>query len=369
MPTLNTQTFGQIVRGYAAAVQSAATQAITFAVGSVELALAEAQASVAQWLQGLIVLLLSATRLSTSQGADADTFVGDFGLTRLPAVPSSGPVIFSRFTPTNSAFVAVGRTVQTPSGVSFVVIADTTQAAFSATLNGYTIPAGTASITATVQAVIAGTSGNVQASAITVITSPISGVDTVTNVAPFADGVNVESDRALKARFVVYIQGLRQAILTAIQAAIDDLQQGIQYTVTENENYNGAAQIGNFSVVCYPNDSVTVANVYAAVDAARGLTITFSVNGAGVMMHDVSVSVTAAAGYALSAVEASVTAAIQDFMSTQPLGAPLYYTQLYAVIYAVPGVQEATNLLLDGGTADIPTMPNQILQPGTVTVN
>lgn len=369
MPTLNTQTFGQIVRGYAAAVQSAASQAITFVTGSVALALAEAVASVAQWLQGLIVLLLSATRLSTSQGSDVDSFVGDFGLTRLPAVAAQGPLTLSRFTPTQAAFVPVSAVAQTASGIQFAVIADTTQTAYNATLGGYQIPAGTASITATVQALVAGSTGNVQANTITTLTSPIAGVDTVTNAAPFTDGVDIETDQALKARFQLYIQSRQQGILAAVESAIVDLQQGIQYVVMENENSAGAVQLGNFHIHLWPGTSTILSDVYAAVDAVRPLTSTFSLDAVTALAVNAVMTVSALPGYALANVESAVQTAVSDFMGSLPIAAPLYYTQVYAVAYGVPGVQEATGLTLNGATMDIMPAMNQIIQPGTVTVN
>ncbi len=258
---INTLSFTTLVRQQVAAIQAACSSVLTFVVGSLELARVQAIAGVSMWLQSLVMQLLTTTRLSTSSGSDVDSFVGDFGLTREAAVQASGTVIFSRFTPTNAATIAVGSTVATSDGTqSFVVIADSTQPLFNATLNAYVIPATVTSGNVTVQAANAGSQGNVLANTVTVISSAIVGVDTVANPNAFINGVDQESDTALRARFLLYIQGLRQGIKSAVGSAIANLQQGIQYDLVENLSYGGASQsrhsVGNRgSVRCHRCDS------------------------------------------------------------------------------------------------------------------
>ena len=50
----NTQTFSDLVRTQVAAIQGAAAGVVNFTVGSIELALVEAQAQVGLWLHGFI---------------------------------------------------------------------------------------------------------------------------------------------------------------------------------------------------------------------------------------------------------------------------------------------------------------------------
>lgn len=365
MPTLNTQTFGQMVRTAAAAVQSAASTAITFAVGSVELALVEAFSSLSQWLQSLIVQLLAATRLSTSQGTDVDTWVGDFGLTRLPAIAATGTVVFSRLTPTLQAIVSVGTQIAAGS-VLFTVIADLTQPTYSAAANGYVLAPGVPQANVTVTANVAGTTGNVTTNAITTIQSPITGIDAVTNPAPFVTGAGPETDAALKARFQVYIAGLKQGVGGAVQSVIEGLGQGIEYALVENQNWSGGEQVGHFYVAIWPNDSTLINLVYGALQPVRSLGITYSVHGAGEVLASVSVNITPAPQQVAQTLQSAVQDAISEFIANLTIGQPLYYTQLFAVIYGVPGVLEATGLTINGGTADITATNQQIIQPGTI---
>lgn len=371
---LNTQTFGQTVRNMVAAVQGAATSFLDFTVGSVALAILEAYAAVVMWLQGLIVYTLSVTRAATSQGTDLDSWMADYGLTRLPAVAATGSVTFGRITTTNAATIPVGSLVETADGSQqFAVIADTTQIAYSATQNAYLIPAGIASISATVQNVLDGTptegaDGNVVAGAINTLSSAIPYVDTVTNATAFSNGVNAETDAAFRIRFQAYLQGLREGIPAAVEAAIADLQQGIQYDLVENQTLAGVDQPGYFYVVINPYSSSLQAQVSAAIDAVRPTCSTFGVFQATQLVADVAASISALPGFTLASVQTAVQDAITAFIGTLGLGMPLYYTQLYAIAYGVAGVQEVTNLTVNNGTADLAPTSQQIVVAGTVAI-
>jgi hypothetical protein len=96
-------------------------------VGSILRAITEANAAVSLWLQGMILQVLGVTRLATSTGTDCDSFVNDFGMTRLGASGALGSVTFSRFTATAQAVIPIGQQVQTADGTqTFQVIVDPT---------------------------------------------------------------------------------------------------------------------------------------------------------------------------------------------------------------------------------------------------
>ena len=85
------QTFSTLVANAAAAVQGSARQLVDLTIGSTLRAVLEANASLALWMQWLILLVLRTTRAATSTGADLDTWVADFGLARLPRHPGHRP--------------------------------------------------------------------------------------------------------------------------------------------------------------------------------------------------------------------------------------------------------------------------------------
>lgn len=291
-------------------------------------------------------------------GTDVDSFGADFGFTRLAATSSSGQVTFSRFSATQQAVIPIGATVQSSDGTqNFTVTLDTTNSAYDAGLGGYVIPINTVSVNVPVQANTGGTAANVQANTITVITTNIPGVDTVTNASAFTNGVNAESDSAYKVRFILFIASLSKATYQAIEAAVLGVQGVLDCTITENYAYNGTYQPGYFWVTVddgtgYPS-SPLLTNVGNAVEAVRGLTITYGVFAPVVLTANVTMVLTSASGYTHSDVIAAVAAALTGFINGLQLGVSLPYTQLASIAYDVPGVTNVTGILLNSGTSDL----------------
>ncbi len=225
---VSTKDFPTIVREAVTAVQGAARGLVDLTVGSIIRAVIEANTMVILWLQGLILQLLATTRAATSNLADLDSFMLDFGVTRLAAVAASGQVTFARFTPTAQAVVPVGATVLSADGTqSYTALIDTTNANYNASLSGYVLAAGVSSINITVTAMTAGIAANAVIGQISLLNQPIPGVDTVTNAAAFTNGVDPESDAALRARFITYIASLSKATKTAVGNAITSLKQAM----------------------------------------------------------------------------------------------------------------------------------------------
>jgi uncharacterized phage protein gp47/JayE len=372
---ISSKTFSTIVADQVAAIQAGASTLIDLTVGSVLRAVVEANAAMVLWLQGLILQLLAVTRAATSNGADLDSFVLDFGLTRLAAVAASGRVTFSRFTPTNQATIAVGTTVQTADGTqSYAVIADASNGAYNTVLGVYVIAAGTASASVTVRAVTAGAGANAAGGQINTLTSAVPNVDTVTNALAFTTGANAETDTALRARFVVYIASLSKATKNAIGNAISGIQPGMHYTLVENQTYAGAAQLGYFFAVVDDGSGAPSAGLLAAVgtaiDNVRPLTSTFGLYSPVVITVNVAMTVAVASGYDATATKAIVQAALLAMINGLQLGDTLPYTRLSQIAYdASPGITNVTGTTLNGGTADITTTTYQVIKSGTVVVS
>lgn len=371
---MTTQDFTTLVRNQVAAIQGAASRLVDLTVGSILRSIVEANASIALWLQGLILTLLAATRASTSTGTDLDTWMADYGVTRLPAVAASGNVTFSRFTTTSQVVVPVGGQVQTADGTqTYTVQIDTGNAAYSATLVGYVIAAGVGSVAVPVLADIAGAAGNAQAGQINTITQAMPGVDTVINPLTLTNGSDAESDEDLRARFVEFVASLSKATKNAVGYAITSLQTGVSYTLVENLTYAGATQLGFFYVVVDDGTGAPPSSfinaVVSAVDAVRPVTSTFSVYAPVIVTANVALTVTVAAGYDAAATKAEVQAAIQAYINGLGLGHSLAYTRLAQVAYdASEGVTNVSGLTLNGSTSDVSATNKQVIKAGTVTV-
>jgi uncharacterized phage protein gp47/JayE len=374
MTTPNSKDFQTLVREQVAAIQGGSKVLVDLSVGSILRAVVEAYSAVALWLQGLILQLLAITRAATSSGTDLDSWVADYGLTRLQAVVARGQVTFSRFTATQQAVVPVGANVQTADGTQqYTVTTDTTNSAYSATLGGYVLAAGNAAVTVPVVATAAGAAGNAAVNGINTLAQAIPGIDTVTNAAAFTNGADAESDSALRARFIAYVASLSKATKAAIGYAVTALKQGMTYTLTENQQYNGTASPGYFYAVVddgtgYPS-SALLSNVYNAVDAVRPFTVTFAVFAPVVVTANVTMTITTAAGYSHTAIAALVQTAITNAINALGLGNSLPFTRLAQIAYdASPYVTNVSAVTLNGATADLTATNQQTIKAGTVAV-
>lgn len=380
---LSLQNFTALVQSMTAAAQGACAQLLDFTVGSVLRALTEAVASVGLWLQWLIVLLMARQRLATCSGADVDSFVADFGLTRLPGVASSNYVTFARFFATTPATILVGETTVRTGDVSqtFSVLADTTNALYSpaitdpggAVVGGYVIPAGTASANILVQNTVVGTAGNVSAGTISLLGTAISGVDTVVNASAFTNGLNAESDAALKARFVNYIGSLSKATLLAVTSAVQSVQQGITVSIAPNVDTTGAYRPGFFVVTVDDGTgnppSSLLTQISLAVNQVKSLCEAYAVQGPTVEDVAIVLTISVASGYVKANLIGPVQTAISAYVNALPIGAPLPYSRIPSIVYGVsPGVTNVSSYTLNGGTADITVGPSGVVKASPAPV-
>ena len=279
---LSLKGFTQLVEDMSAALQSSATALVDVSVGSVIRAIFEANASVVLWLQWLVLQVLQTTRASTSTGADLDSWMADFGLSRLPASASTGIVTFSRFSPNLAATIPVGSIVKTSDGLlSFAVAQEDTLSTWQPAVSAYVIPGGVISIDLPVICTTSGAAGNVLAGTINVIAASLPGTDLVNNAGPLINGADAETDQEFRDRFQGYLASRSRATLGAIQNAIAGVRQGLNVAIQQNTGLGGAPQIGAFLVIVddgtgYPAADL-LANIAAAVDAVRPIGTTFAV--------------------------------------------------------------------------------------------
>lgn len=372
--SLSSKDFVTLVQEQVASIQGKATALLDLTIGSTLRAAVESVASVALWLQGLVLALLVTTRASTASGSDLDTWMADYNFTRLAAVAATGSVTFSRFTASGTALVPVGALIQTGDGTQqYTVTADTTNAAYDATQGGYVLANGINSVTVPIQAVVAGVAGNVTSGTINTIAQAVTGIDTVTNAAGLTNGEDAELDADFRARFVQYINSLSKATKAAVLYAILSLQQNVSAIIVENQAYNGISQPGYFYAVVDDGSgspsSTFLASAGTAVEATRPLSVTYGIFGPNQVTANVSATITTATGYTHADVVALVVAALQTYINTLGLGNSLSYTKLATVAYgASPGVTNVSALLLNGGTSDLAITAKQTAKAGTISV-
>ncbi|MFT8440819.1 baseplate J/gp47 family protein [Acetobacter fabarum] len=366
------QSFKTMLGTAVAAAQGACPALLELDVGSPGRAMLEGVTGVGLWFQFIALQILSRTRLATSIGADADSFVGDFGLTREGGTAATGVVRFTSFTPDNqSATIAVGTPVKTASNIIYDVVEDSTNSAWSAADNAYVRSAGTASITVPVQCEVAGTAGNVAAGAICLLGSAISGIDTVTNDAALTNGSDGETDAALRTRFVSYINSRSKATLAAIENAITDVSADLIYQVIENADASGAFLPGN--VVAFIDDGsgdvadAVIDQVYIAIDDVRPAAVSIQVVRPKVVRPPVAMTVSVNSTGDLPTIQATISTNIAAYLNSLTIGGGASYSRLIQIAYASStAVTNVSGVTLDGGTVDLPATTGTAYRAGTV---
>lgn len=373
MATLSVRNFAQLVQGQAAAMQAKCSRLLDFSAGSILRAIVESNAALALWFQAQLLRVLAAARLATSTGPDADSYVGDFGLARLPAQSALGSVTFTRFTPSAQAVIPVGSLVQSADGTQqFRVIADTSNAAFNVGLNGYVIPAGVGSLAVPVQAVATGTGGNVAAGAINTIVGSILYVDSVQNLANLNGGAVAETDEALRVRFQNFIASLSKGTAPAIKFAVASIRTGVDVSVMENVDADGVADPG---FVCVTVDDGTgnppdtlMEQAFAAADSVRAAGIILGCFRPAILAPSVRISLQVQAGYDQQVLVAQVGLAISGYCAGLKLGDSLYVSQLTKRALDVSvGIIKAT-VFINDGNSDLIATPRNVIRPLLVTV-
>jgi phage-related baseplate assembly protein len=212
----------------------------------------------------------------------------------------------------------------------------------------------------------------VQIGAISALGSTAPGIDTVTNTVAFSNGIDAETDAALKARFANFINTRDKGTEAAVEYAVQSLQQGLTYSVAENVDTQGNYRPGNF-VVTIDNGtgappSGLLSQVYAAIDAVRPIGSTFAVQAPTVVTANIGLTITAAAGYTKANLIGPVASAIEAYVDELGMANALAYFSLAQVPFSVAGVAKIEGLTVNSGTADIGGAAGTVVRAGTVTV-
>lgn len=372
---LQLQSFSALVSNAAAAVQGAASQLIDLTVGSTLRAILEANASMALWLQWLILQVLRTTRAATSDGTDLDTWMADYAFGRLPSAAATGQVTFSRFVASATALIPVSTPVRTTDGSqTFLVQPDASNGSWSAAQNGFVMGVGLGSVSVPVQASAAGIGGNVRAGAIALLGAALPGVDSVSNVAPLGGGVDAEPDTALRVRFQNYLASLSQSTSLAIWSAVSRARTGLSFIVMENVNPDGSSHPGHFVIVVDDGtgnpSAALITNVARQVDAVRPVGTSFGVIAPVLNAVGIALTVTSDGTVAHTIVAAAVANAIATYVNALSIGATLSFSRLTQLAYAASAaVNNVTNVTLNGAQSDVAPVPTGVIRSSSIVVS
>lgn len=290
----------------------------------------------------------------TTYGQYLDYRAGEHGLTRKAATRATGQVTI---TGTQGAVVPAGSLFATGSGIQFATVAEVT------------IGAG-GTVTANIEAVVAGAKGNVPAAAITAIPVAIPGVTAVTNANPTTGGTDAETDAALLARLLEKVR---------LPATSGNVAHYLQWAKEVNgvgdakviPTWNGP---GTVKVIVIDsnkqpasNDIVTAVANY--IEEVRPIGVTVTVVSADSLEINVSAVLILDQAYPLVQVQPVIEAAIVEYLKEIAFKQNyVSYAKIGSLILDTPGVLDYTNLTVNNGIANVAIGAEQVAIKGMVTL-
>lgn len=366
--------FRSIVAGCINWMKAVTDKITDFNVGSVARTLIEAPAAEMDELyQNILIGLKEAIPVSVYT---------TFGFEKLAAEAASGVVRFS----TGGPLATIAITI--PAG-TVVKVPSTAQTYATQAVGAIAIGQSYADILVAAQT--AGAAGNVDASTITELSTPITGVNSVTNPAPFTNGRDEETDDERKTRFRAYVStlargtkaaveyGAKTAKLTdssgliteyvahasVVEPYVDDSSQPI--SLVNVYVHNGASATSSSLVT----EAQRVIDGYTTstgtpVPGWKAAGVKVVVAAAADKAVNVTGNLTVGAGYVEADAITSATAAVKAYIQGLNVGETVVKSELIAIIMRdVPGVY---NIALTAPTGDTTCLISEKAIPGTVTL-
>jgi uncharacterized phage protein gp47/JayE len=278
--------------------------------------------------------------LDTANGAALDGVVALLGVARNPAQPASGTVTFSRRQPGAQLIVPAG-----------AVVEDAAQRRYRTTADAV-LGEGEKDAVATVQAVEAGPAGNNDAGALTLMPTPPTGVDAVTNAAAITGGLAAEPDDALRERARHALERAGNATTGALEFAVRDVD-GVEDVAVIDHTVDLAVPLGEVRVrYSAGGDAERRAQIQTAVEQVVDRTRAAGVQAVAEQVQAVTISgqvivvgtpdggPAGAAGYA---------DALRSAIDGTGIGRPLSLRKLVALVFSQPGLADVLEAQLTFG--------------------
>lgn len=238
------------------------------------------------------------------------------------------------------------------------------------------ISSGQASVSATAQEV--GETYNVEAGTITVQYNSLAGLSAVTNSKAAQGGTDAESDASLVARYYAALQK------KATSGNVNDYEQWALEVdgvggVKVIPLMNGAGTVGILIAgpAKQPVDAAVVSACTAHIEDNRPIGASVTVQSAEGLSISVTVTATLDASTTADTVKSSLSEKLQNYMESivddyfknnEFKTYTLLYNRVAYFLLGIDGVEDYTDLKVNGGTENITIAANQVPVLGTVTV-
>lgn len=316
--------------------------------------------------------------LSTATGSWLDLKAADYGVYRKQAVAASGTFNFTKNVPAATA-------ITIPQGTLITTIPTPTQPAVQySTTQTATLQSGQTSVAVPAVCMQAGSVGNLTAGTQLLLASSVPGIDGVNLAANITNGIDEESDDALRARALQSIKGQAFGSPLWYQQQVLTVPGIVGATVQSDPNEPPIVWI----YVAGPNNTIPS---QTTIQQAQNLFTPDNkpqidqptVLAPVALPFNISITVTAAAGADPNTVQQNVEAALTTFANSIPLGAlgtvtinglqqqfsgTIYPSQIGAQAMAQSGVLDYGEVTINGASGPLSLTLSQLPQAGNISV-
>jgi len=290
----------------------------------------------------------------TATGGALDLLAQARGLSRRPPQPSGGTLLFSRTTPaTEDIVIPAGTLCAGPGGLRF------------STSRNAALAQGKSEVLVPAAAYLPGEDGNVPALSVRVMITPVAGIASVSNPAPFAGGIDREDDDALRARLLSHMADPPSSFNAAFYRQSALAFPGVRSVQVLPMN-RGVGTVDVFISVLPGYDPAAVAESLGIVFAqAREVGADVKVLPAETRDTEVTCIVRSARGHSSTQVLDACRRALAELTASLQVGQGLPTSRLSAALMGIAGVE---NIRIINPGADIAAVQGQVIAAGEIEV-
>lgn len=290
----------------------------------------------------------------TARGEYLDRHASQRNLTRKQPSKAVGNLRFSVSVPAQSNLIIPSGTIAAgSSGVTYETVASVV------------IKKGETQAAVKAQSCVSGTSGNCAANTVNAIVNPPSGIETVTNPAPFTGGRAEESDEQLRKRLLLAYSDMPNGANVAFYRELA-MQEPDIASVCIVPFENGTGSIGMYirTLTGEKDDEFRISFMDRISDQCPVGTDCF-VHFCDDEEQDISAVVEVKRGFDREQVLEECTESITEFVQSLSVGDDLLLADLCDILYHVPGVK---NYRITEPEDDVSRGASIQLLPGVITV-
>jgi len=332
-----------------------------FVPGSIIYTVFSAAAVAGDTVAYALYLVKQAAYILTATGDDLDNKAADYGVYRKVAIAATASFTFTKNTPAaGNINIVVGTLIST--------IPDSAGAVVSFTTDGdIVLPTSETSVNDPATCQTAGIIGNIASNTQLVISSPTPGIDGVEISTNISNGVDAETDDALRIRVLVALQAIARGTAAWYQQTALAISGVSSAKVVSQNRGAGTVDVmiaGPNNTI--PDDSVQTA-VQAAFDAGHIITDDNEVQIPELITITASIAISVLSRYDADLVCTAVQSAVITFLDNLGPGAGdygyVYNSKINAIASEIAGVADAATTF-----TSLAILPNQLPQASTDSI-